>query len=646
MEKLKMHTPDLTAEKIRRIAELLPNCVTEAQGNDGAVRLVIDFDQLRQDLSDHIADGPVERYRLDWPGKRDATLAGNAPIAKTLRPARNESVDFETTKNLYIEGDNLDALKLLQETYLGKVNLIYIDPPYNTGNDFVYRDDFAEDTEAFLKRSNQADEIGNRLISNPDSNGRFHSDWLTMMYPRLRLARNLLRQDGIIFISIDEGEVHNLRKLCDEVFGESNRVSEIVWKKAYGGGAKAKYVVGHHEYVVAYARDKSAIAKINCPPNPEARRYYKFKDEYFETLGPYRTQPLWTNSMDERENLRYAIIKDGEEIWPERQWQWEKARAVKAQNENKLEFVKSDGGWSVYYKQYLYDEEGNERASKLVSVLDGPYTQAGTDEIEAVFGNGKVFPFPKPSSLIEKFVSTLWTQDHAIILDFFSGSASSAQAVLQFNKKERKQFSFIMVQLPEPCDENSEAFKAGFKTIAEIGKERIRRIGTRLKSESPSNADNQQPELISNEEGGSERDNTPPLDIGFRVLKIESSNMREVYYTPDQIQQADLHGYIDNIRPERSSEDLVFQVLLDWGIALSAPITTETIEGKTVFLVDGNALAACFDTGITDELVKQIAHRKPLRAVFRDASYGNDAVKINVEQSFKFYSPETEVRAI
>lgn len=645
MEKLKMHTPDLTAEKIRQIAELLPNCVTEADGPDGTIRQAIDFDQLRQELSHQIAEGPTERYRLDWPGKREATLAANAPIAKTLRPCREESVDFDSTKNLFIEGDNLDALKLLQETYLGKVDLIYIDPPYNTGEDFIYRDNFAETADAFLRQATQLDEVGNRLLINSDSSGRYHSAWLSMMYPRLRLAKNLLRPDGLIFVSINEVEVHNLRKLCDEIFGEANRISEIVWKKAYGGGGKVKYIVDHHEYVVVYARDKSLIPRINCPPNPEARRYYKFRDEYFETLGPYRTQPLWTNSMDERENLRFPITKDGEEIWPEKQWQWERPRVLAAQKDNKLEFVRSDEGWSVYYKQYLFDEDGNERASKLPSVLDGPYTQSGTDEIEVLFGNGKVFPFPKPSALIERFVSTLWTRDSAVVLDFFSGSCSTAQAVLQFDKREGKQFSFIMVQIPQPCDANSEAFRAGFKNIAEIGKERIRRAGKRLTDAAESSGTGAQETLIAKGDVAAESTGSP-LDAGFRVLKVDASNMTGVYYTPDQIEQPDLVGYIDNIKADRSSEDLLFQVLLDWGVNLASPITVESIQGKTVFLVDGNALAACFDTGVTDELVKQIAQRKPLRAVFRDASYGSDAVKINVEQIFKFYSPETEVRGI
>lgn len=644
MEKLKMHTPDLIGENVEKIAALFPNCVTEATDENGKLTRAIDFDQLRQELSGTIVEGPRERYHLDWPGKREAILAANAPIAKTLRPCREESVDFDTTKNLFIEGDNLDALKLLQETYLGKVKLIYIDPPYNTGNDFVYKDDFSQDSASYLKNSNQQDEVG-RLVANPTTNGRYHSDWLNMIYPRLRLARNLMRSDGLIFISIDEKEVHDLRLVCDEIFGMGNFISETVWKKAYGGGAKAKHIVGHHEYVLVYAREKELAGRIDCPPKPEARRYYKYRDEHFEELGPYRTQPLWTNSMDDRENLRYPITKDGEEIWPEKQWQWEKKRAKAAQDENKLEFVRSENGWSVYYKQYLYDEDGNERASKLVSVLDGPYTQVGTDELEAVFGRAGVFPFPKPSQLIERFISTLWKDDDVIVLDFFSGSGSSAQAVMHFNQTEGKKVRFIQVQLPESCGPDSEAFKAGFKTIAEIGKERIRISGRNLQQSLPRGNNGNAPSLLPDETPVESAEDLR-LDTGFRVLKIDTSNMRDVYYAPDAVAQGDLLAQVDNIKPDRTPEDLLFQVLVDWGIDLALPIATETIAGKQVFFVDTNALAACFDAGLTDDMVKEIARRKPLRAVFRDASYGTDSVKINVDQIFKLLSPDTEVRSI
>ena len=481
MDKLKMHSPNLTADNIARIRELFPGCVTEAKGEDGSVKLAVDFDQLRQELSGSIVEGPQERYHLNWPGKREALLTANAPIAKTLRPCREESVDFDATKNLFIEGDNLDALKLLQETYLGKVKMIYIDPPYNTGNDFIYEDDFALGTEAYLQQSNQRTADGFRLSVNTESNGRFHSDWVSMVYARLRLARTLLREDGLIFVSIDDGEVANLRAICSEVLGEENFMAQIVWKKSYGGGAKSKHVVRLHEYVIVYAKNKEAVGFLALPPNNEVLRYYKYKDDKFPIRGPYRKQPLATNSMDERPNLRYAIPKDAEEVWPEKQWQWSKERTMQALAKDELVFTKKADRWTVDYKQYLKDENGEIRGAKPYTVLDGPYTQRGTAEIEEIFGNGKVFTFPKPSELLEEFLGYCGTD--GLVLDFFAGSCSFAQAVLKKNASQRTAFRFIVVQLPQPCDPDSEAAKAGFSTIAEIGKERIRRVGQRISSE-------------------------------------------------------------------------------------------------------------------------------------------------------------------
>ena len=624
MDKLKMHSPDLVAQNIGKIAELFPNCITEDQDETGRVRRVVDFDLLRQEFSTRLVEGPCERYTLTWPGKNEAILTANAPIAKTLRPCEEDSVDFENTKNLFIEGDNLDVLKLLQETYLGKVKMIYIDPPYNTGNDFIYEDDFAEDTESFLKRSNQKDEEGNRLVANSEANGRFHSDWMTMMYPRLKLARNLLREDGMIFISIDDNEVHNLRKLCDEIFGQENFVVQNVWKKSYGGGAKSKHVVILHEYVLMYAKNKGTLGILELPPNADVLKYYKFRDEKYTLRGPYRKQPLATKSMDERPNLRYPIIWDGNEIWPEKQWQWSQKRVNEALNNDELVFTKKKDRWTVDYKQYLKDENGKERGSKLYSILEGPYTQVGTGEIKSLFGDGKVFSFPKPSMLIRHFIGLIKKND--LLLDFFSGSAAAAHAVLDLNKEDGGNRKFIMVQLPEACDEKSEAFKAGYKTIAEIGKERIRRAGRKIKEENP---------LI-----------TQNLDIGFRVFKVDSSNMKDVYYTPDELKQGQLDIFKDNIKPGRCPEDLLFQVFLDWGLDLSLPIETETIDGKKVFFVDSNAMLACFDSGISEELVKKLATYKPLRMVFRDDGFGSDSAKINVEQIFKLLSLGTEVKSI
>jgi len=567
-----------------------------------------------------------ERYHLNWPGKREALLTANAPIAKTLRPVRSESVDFDTTKNLFIEGDNLDALKLLQETYLGKVRMIYIDPPYNTGNDFVYEDDFAVEAEDYLRRSNQRTEDGIRLSANTESNGRFHSDWVSMIYARLRLARTLLHDDGLIFVSIDDGEVANLRAICGEVFGEENFMAQLVWKKSYGGGAKSKHVVRLHEYIIVYAKNKDAVGFLALPPSNDVLRYYKYKDDKFPIRGPYRKQPLATNSMDERPNLRYAIPKGAEEVWPEKQWQWSKERTMQALANDDLVFTKRSDGWTVDYKQYLKDENGEVRGAKPYTVLDGPYTQRGTAEIEEIFGNGKVFTFPKPSELLEEFLGYCGTD--GLVLDFFAGSCPFAQAVLKKNASQGTAFRFIVAQLPQPCDSDSEAAKAGFSTIAEIGKERIRRFGKKLLSGEAHEGWNK--------------------DIGFRVLKIDTSNMADVYYAPDALDKSNLDLFMDNIKPDRTAEDLLFQVMLDWGVDLALPIEKRAIQGKDVFFVDGNALAACFDAhgGVDEAFVKELATHKPLRVVFRDAGFKDSAVKINVEQIFKLLSPSTEVKSI
>lgn len=636
MDKLKMQSPNLVDANIAKIAEMFPNCITEAKDENGIVRRMVDFDQLRQELSASLVEGPRERYTLSWPGKNEAILTANAPIAKTLRPCEEESVDFENTKNLYIEGDNLDVLKLLQETYLNTVGMMYIDQPYNTGNDFIYEDDFAEDTASFLKRSNQKDEEGNRLVANTDSNGRFHSDWMNMMYPRLKLARNLLRPNGLIFISINDCEVTNLRKICDEIFGPDNFIKEVAWKNKYGSGALTKGFASVHEYILVYS--KGPIANIAAPLDDVQRASYKSKDSKFEIRGGFITQPLATTSKDERPNLRYPIIHNGKEIWPEKQWIWSKERFDKAYLNDEIVINETDGKFSVRMKQYLRDENGVERLGKPISLLNGPFNQEGTKEVRELF-NAPVFDFPKPSKLINYFFSFVVDDEikkDGIYLDFFSGSASSAQALMELNKADNGNRKFIMVQLPEPCDENSEAFKAGYKTIAEIGKERIRRAGKRIKEE----WETRQPTLY---------DDLSPInapDIGFRVFKVDTSNMKDVYYTPDELKQDNLELFKDHIKPDRRPEDLLFQVFLNWGLDLTKPIAKETIDGKTIFIVDTNALIACFDSGITEELIKKLAKHKPLRAVFRDDAFGSDSVKINVEQIFKLLSPGTEVKSI
>ncbi|MFV1490751.1 site-specific DNA-methyltransferase [Phaeobacter sp. JH72H1] len=628
--KLKMHSPDLTAQNVERIAALFPGCVTESTGPDGTLRRAVDFDLLRQELSDSIVDGPQERYHLDWPGKRQALITANAPIAKTLRPVRAESVDFDTTRNLFIEGDNLEALKLLQETYLGKVKMIYIDPPYNTGNDFVYDDDFAESAKEFLAKSNQMDAAGNRLVTNTQSNGRFHSDWLSMMYSRLKLARNLLTVDGMIFISIDDSEQGNLRGLCDEIFGRENFVECFVWKKSYGGGPKEKYAVTQHEYILMYCRSMADLSPFALPYDPKkVDRYYSGRDEHFETRGPYRLKPLEaTKSMDARPNLVYEVqTADGEIIRPQRQWLWGKDRVLEALANNHVIVIRNGDKVTLNYKQYLKDEEGVERGEKPFSVIDGIYTQHGTADLSVHFPDAVVVQFPKPVALIRQFIQIALSADpNAIILDFFAGSATTAEAVFSLPPEVQNGAQFILVQIPEETPAGSPARKAGFPTIAEISKERIRRAGAKTL------------------EGESHPDWN--RDVGFRVLKIDSSNMADVHYTPDATTQADLLTRVDNIKPGRTAEDLLFQVLLDWGVDLSLPITRETVEGKTVFTVAGTALIACFDNGVDEALVKTLATRKPLRVVFKDTGFKDDATKINVKQIFKSLSPDTEVKAI
>lgn len=622
MEKLKMHTPNLTQENIARIRELFPGCVTEAQGEDGQLRPAVDFDQLRQELSDSIVEGPQERYRLDWPGKREALLAANAPIAKTLRPCREESVDFDTTKNLFIEGDNLEALKLLQETYLGKVKMIYIDPPYNTGNDFIYKDDFAENTEEFLKRSNQKDAEGNRLVANTEANGRFHSDWLSMMYPRLKLARNLLRDDGVIFISIDDGEVGNLRKLADQIFGETNFIANLIWQKKYTRANDAKWFSDNHDHILCYGKDKQGMTLNMLPRSEDQLAAYSNPDNH--PKGIWKATPLHAKSGT---NTSEYIFNNGI-TWkpPIGTYRRFNDESMKRMDDNNEIWFGADGTQTPSRKSFLCDVKAG-----VTPVTLWPYDEVGhnheannelkTLEIGGFFNN------PKPTRLLKRAL-TLATNSGDLILDFFSGSATTAHAVMQLNAEDCGNRKFIMVQLPEPCDEKSEAFKAGYKTIAEIGKERIRRAGKKI---------------LEGEcrEGWNK-------DIGFRVLKVDSSNMAEVYYTPDATRQTLLDRMTANIKPDRTPEDLLFQVLLDWGVDLSLPIRKETIQGKTVFFVNEPPydLVACFDTGVNEDLVKELARFEPLRVVFRDTGFVSDAVKINVEQIFKQMSPHTEVRSI
>lgn len=645
MEKMKLHSPNLTQENIARIRELFPSCVTEAQGEDGKLILAVDFDQLRQELSESIVEGPQERYRLDWPGKREALLTANAPIANTLRPYREESVDFDTTKNLFIEGDNLEALKLLQETYLGKVKMIYIDPPYNTGNDFIYEDDFAENTEEFLKRSNQKDEEGNRLITNTESNGRFHSDWLSMMYPRLKLARNILSDDGVIFISIDDHEVHSLMRVCSEIFGEENFIAQLAVQLNPRGRHLDKFVAKTHESILVFVKDamnENSIYGIEKEGRmvdeynrEDERGKYRLlglrnrNQSFNPTTRPKLYYPLFVNPKDGGVSLtQHDIFTD--EVWPDAPdgtktcWTWGKEKVLK--ESILLTAEKTGDEWRIYRKDYLVGADG-ELAKTLVKsvwMTKEITNDQGRKVIKDLFGSA-IMDFPKSIGLLKTLVQ-MGTSGKDLVLDFFAGSATTAHAVINQNAEDGGHRKFIMVQLPEPCDEKSSAYKAGFQSIAELGKERIRRAGGKVLEGECHDGWNK--------------------DIGFRVLKVDSSNMADVYYTPDTIDQTQVDAFVDNIKPDRKPEDLLFQVLLDWGVDLSLPIRKETLQGKSVFFVDENALVACFDTGVNEELVKQLAGFEPLRVVFRDNGFVSDAVKINVEQIFKQMSPGTDVKSI
>jgi adenine-specific DNA-methyltransferase len=658
IDKLDLQSPDFVNENFEKLAALFPNCVTESA--DGKA---IDFDLLKQELNHAVVEGNKERYRLEWPGKREAIVTANLPTSKTLRPVREDSVDFDNTENIYIEGDNLEVLKLLQESYLGKIKMIYIDPPYNTGKDFVYKDNFTQDSEDFKFESGQKDEYNQRLFLNPETAGRYHSDWLTMMYPRLKLARNLLADDGVLMVSIDNNEVDNARKICGEIFGEFNYVESLVWKKKYGGGAKTRYYVGLHEYILVYAKNKSSIENISIPYKQETiDRYYKYRDDKMTIRGPYRLQPLATNSNDLRPNLRYPLIYDGKEVWPEKQWQWSKERTEKAQKNDELVFVDRDGKVSVNFKQYLKDEEGEIRESKPVSIIEGTYTQHGTAEIKEIFGDGQIFSFPKPSNLITE-IGKAYLNDGDIFLDFFSGSSSSAQAILKLNVEFDGIRKYIQVQIPELTEETSEAFKAGYKNLCDIGKERIRRISKTIIDNQVSILNEKKDELkkITNgklsmegdefvENLQAEIDNLQfkidHLDLGFRVYRLDESNMQDVYYKPQDYKQSALDLFADNVKPDRTADDLLAQVMLDWGLPLSLKIEQVTITGKKVFKVAANSLYACFDTGIDENFAKEIAKDLPLRVVFRDNGFKDDTAKTNVKQLLKQLSPETEMKVI
>ncbi|MGI2997292.1 site-specific DNA-methyltransferase [Vibrio alginolyticus] len=626
MEQLKMHSPNMVDQNIEKLAELFPGCVTEAQGEDGKLRKAIDFDLLKQELSRNIVEGPQERYQLNWPGKREALLTANAPIAKTLRPCREESVDFDTTQNLFIEGDNLDALKLLQETYLNKVKLIYIDPPYNTGKDFVYEDDFAEDIDSYVLRSNQIDEEGNRLLANSEANGRFHSDWLSMMYPRLTLARNLLTDDGVIFISIDDNEQATLKRLCDEVFGAQNFVTSVIWEKRYSPQNAVKWFSESHDFILVYAKNKlNWHPKLLDRTDAMNARYRNLDDDPRGVWKPADATAQGGHGTDSQFYVLTAPNGKKHTLPNGRCWVYTEEVFNRMVEDNRVWFG-ADGNNVPAIKRFLSEVKQGTACQTIWKYGDVGHNQEGKKEVNQLFPEAAVFDTPKPVRLIDRILH-LSTEKDSIVLDFFSGSATTAHAVMQKNAEDGGSRKFIMVQLPEQCEPKSTGAKAGYKTIADVSKERVRRAGSKV---------------LGKKEGST------TLDVGFRTLKIDSSNLADVYYQPDAMTQADLFAQVDNVKEDRTEEDLLFQVMLDWGVDLTLPIRRETIDGKTVFFVADNALVACFDkeSGINESFVKELAKFEPLRLVFRDAGFASDSTKINVEQVLKQLSPNTDVKSI
>ena len=621
MDKLKMQSHDVIGSNTQKIAQLFPNCVTERLGKEGKPELAIDFEKLQAELSNEIIAEGEERYQFTWPDKRAASRLANTPTTMTLRPCREESVDFDKTENLYIEGDNLDVLKVLRETYLGKVKMIYIDPPYNTGNDFVYNDDFAQSKEDFEQASGLFDEDGNQIIDpmqrNTESNGRFHTDWLNMIYPRLKVARDLLSEDGVIFISIDDNEVENLKKVGNEVFGAANFISNLIWKSKSGGANDSRHIAVDHEYILCYAKYADNVKQF-FDRNATVTTSYNLSDE----KGEYSLDRLDKQSLGYIESLDFPIVgPDGKIYMVEHKnpnvkvarWRWGKETVATRYDE----LVFKNG--YVYTKNYK--KEGNIARSLLMEDRFGR-TRTGKTDFTALF-EAAYFSAPKPEKLVY-FLADIIQDSSALILDFFSGSATTAQSIMKLNKEDGGDRRYILVQLAEEIEKKSDAYKAGYKNICEIGKERIRRAGKKIKEEAGDKAVN--------------------LDTGFRVLKLDSSNMEDVYYTPEDFDLQSL--FSENVKADRTSEDLLFQVMLDLGIELSAKIETKQIAGKTVHFVDDTYLVACFDKDVNESTITEIAKMQPIYFVMRDASASNDNVIDNFEQIFKHYSPDTNCRIL
>lgn len=627
MDKLKMESQNIVGSNINKIAQLFPNCVTERKGKDGKTKLAIDFEKLQAELSDDIIGEGEERYQFTWPDKRAANRLANTPTTMTLRPCREDSVDFDNTQNIYIEGDNLDVLKVLRETYLGKVKMIYIDPPYNTGNDFVYNDDFANGKDKFEQASGFFDEEGNQTIDpmqrNTESNGRFHTDWLNMMYPRLKVARDLLTDDGVIFISIDDNEQANVKKICDEIFGENNFISQIIWERAFAPINLKKHFSVSHDYILCYSKNKDKSICFGLKRNEESFSRYSNPDN--DSRGVWQSDNSTVGPVI-AEKVYEIKLPSGRKILPPngRCWLYTKKRFQEMIDDNRIWFgPKGDNVPRV--KRFLSEVKQGITPMSIWKYSEVGHSQEAAQKLKSLFGGKDLFDYPKSVELIKRCV-ILYTKLDDIILDFFSGSATTAHAVMQLNAEDGENRKFIMVQLPELTDEKSEAYKAGYKNICEIGKERIRRAGKKIK------------------EDNKDKEGIEKLDIGFRVLKLDTSNMEDVYYTPQEFDEQKL--FTDNVKADRTNEDLLFQVMLDLGIELSAKIEVKEIAGKTVHIVDENYLVACFDEDVNETTIKEIAKLKPVYFVMRDASAANDNVIDNFEQIFRHYSPETTCRIL
>ncbi len=622
MNSIPMKSRNRVAENINIIKQFFPQCVLETINAAGEMMLKVDIDSLQQELADHVLQGYEQRYLFTWPQKRESIHLTNMPISKTLRPCKEESVDFDKTKNVYIEGDNLDVLKLLQETYLSKVKMIYIDPPYNTGNDFVYEDDYSISAAEWKGSSNEYDEDGNRLFKNTPANGRFHTDWLNMMYPRLRLAKDLLREDGVIFISIDDNEVHNLRKICDEIFGACNFAGSILWKKKTNGN-NVGIIPPVHDYIIVYTKNINCVEKLGYPlSQEEINKKYSNPDN--DPRGPWKTMDLSANHAGPTFPITNKLT--GEVFTPSigRYWVFNQNEVEKRLQEGRIIFGKSGNARPVQ-KVFASEREENKRSAESWWDKHGMNGDA-TAEIMTLFGHGKLFTHPKPSKLIINLLKIATAQDD-IIVDFFSGSATTAHAVMQLNAEDGGNRRFILVQLPEQTEEKSEAFKAGYNNICEIGKERIRRAAAKIKEENPLATQN--------------------TDLGFRVFKLAESNMEDVFYDPNTVTQTLFNKMITNVKPDRTGHDLLFQIMLRLGIELSVPILEEQIEGKTVYTVGTEySLIACFDAGLSHELLTQLAQRKPYHFVTRDGALANDSLSTNVEHIFKCISRNTSLHVL